>query len=42
VFYCFVVAQRVVILHAFLKKTEDTPKQELRIARQRMREVLNG
>ena len=39
VFYCFVVRQRVVILHAFVKKTEDTPKQELRIARKRMKEV---
>jgi len=42
VFYCFVVRQRVVILHAFMKKTEDTPKQELRIARKRMKEVQNG
>ena len=42
VFYCFVVGQRVVILHAFVKKTEDTPKQELRIARRRMKEVQNG
>ncbi len=41
VFYCFVVRQRVVILHAFVKKTEDTPKQELRIARKRMKEVQN-
>jgi len=42
VFYCFVVRQRVVILHAFVKKTEDTPKQDLRIARKRMKEVQNG
>ena len=42
VFYCFIVGQRVVILHAFVKKTEDTPKQELRIARKRMKEVQNG
>jgi phage-related protein len=42
VFYCFVVRQRVVILQAFVKKTEDTPKQELRIARKRMKEVQNG
>jgi len=42
VFYCFVVRQRVVILHAFQKKTEGTPKQELRIARRRMKEVQNG
>lgn len=41
-FYCFVVGQRVVILHAFVKKTQDTPEQELRIARKRMKEVQNG
>ena len=42
VFYCFVVGRRVVILHAFVKKTQDIPKQELRIARKRMKEVLDG
>jgi len=41
-FYCFVVGQRVVILHAFIKKKQDTPEQELRIARKRMKEVQNG
>jgi phage-related protein len=38
-FYCFIVGQRVVILHSFLKKTQDTPEQELKIARRRMKEV---
>jgi len=42
VFYCFVVGQRVVILHAFIKKTEETAKQDLRIARRRMKEVRDG
>jgi len=42
VFYCFVIGQRVVILHAFVKKTPDTPEQELKIARKRMKEVQNG
>jgi phage-related protein len=42
VFYCFVIGQRVVILHAFVKKTADTPEQELKIARKRMKEVQNG
>jgi phage-related protein len=41
VFYCFVVNQRVVILHAFVKKTQETREQELRIARKRMREIQN-
>ena len=41
-FYCFVSSWRIVILHAFVKKTQDTPEQELRIARRRMKEVQNG
>jgi len=42
VLYCFVIGQRVVILHAFVKKTQDTPDQELKIARKRMKEIKNG
>jgi len=42
VFYCFVISQRVVILHAFVKKTSATPEKELKIARKRMKEVQNG
>ena len=42
VFYCFVVGQRIVILHAFVKKTQDTPDNELRLARKRIKEVRNG
>ena len=37
--YCFVVGQRVVMLHAFVKKTQATPKSDLVIARKRMKEV---
>ena len=40
--YCFVVGQRIVILHAFIKKTRETPENELRLARKRMKEVRNG
>jgi phage-related protein len=40
--YCFAVGQRIVILHAFVKKTQETPEKELRMARKRMREVQNG
>ncbi|MEW6665589.1 MAG: type II toxin-antitoxin system RelE/ParE family toxin [Thermodesulfobacteriota bacterium] len=39
VLYCFASGQRVVVLHAFIKKTQDTPERDLRIARRRMREV---
>ena len=37
--YCTVVGERIVILHAFIKKTEQTPPRELDTARQRLREV---
>ncbi|MCL6106029.1 MAG: type II toxin-antitoxin system RelE/ParE family toxin [Actinobacteria bacterium] len=40
--YCFVVGKRVVILHAFIKKTRKTSERDLRLARKRMKEVLNG
>lgn len=40
--YCFVVGQRVVILHAFIKKTQATPEQDLKIARKRLKEIQNG
>lgn len=40
--YCFVIGQRVIILHAFVKKTQETPERELKIARKRMKEVQNG
>jgi len=39
VFYCAVVAQRIVVLHSFVKKSQKTPKKELETARRRMREV---
>jgi phage-related protein len=42
VFYCTVVDRRIVFLHQFVKKTEKTPRKELDIARQRMKEVKHG
>lgn len=42
VFYCFVIGKRIVVLHTYIKKTQDTPERELKIARQRLKEVLNG
>lgn len=32
--------KRVVVLRAFVKKTQKTPKRELEIARQRLKEAL--
>lgn len=40
--FCFVVDRRVIVLHAFLKKTRTTPKRDLAIARKRMKEVQDG
>lgn len=41
-FYCFVVGRRVVVVHAFVKKTQQTPDRELRIARRRAKELQDG
>ncbi|WP_215856873.1 type II toxin-antitoxin system RelE/ParE family toxin, partial [Acidithiobacillus ferridurans] len=32
-FYCFMVGKRVVVLHAFIKKAQQTPDRELKLAR---------
>jgi phage-related protein len=42
VFYCTVKGSTIVILHSFVKKSMKTPKRELDIARQRLKEVKNG
>ena len=39
VFYCMKVGKRIIILHSFIKKTKETPKRELDIARRRQKEV---
>jgi phage-related protein len=40
--YCYLLGERVVVLHAFVKKTKATPVRELLIARRRMKEVRDG
>jgi phage-related protein len=39
VFYCTIVQRRIVFLHQFVKKSDRTPPNDLRIARQRMKQV---
>jgi len=39
VIFC-VVRERMVLLHGFVKKTQKTPAQDLRLALKRMKEVL--
>ena len=40
--YCFMVGKRVTVLHAFIKKTPQTPDRELKLARSRLKELKNG
>ena len=39
IFYCTLVGKRIVVLHGFIKKTQETPRKELEIALRRMKEV---
>jgi phage-related protein len=39
VFYCTLVGRRIVMLHSFVKKTQKTPPNELRIAENRLKEI---
>ena len=41
-FYCFMVGKHVVVLHAFIKKTQQTPERELKLARKRLKEIQHG
>jgi len=38
-FYCTMVGHEIVILHQYIKKTPETPGEDLRIARRRLKEV---
>lgn len=42
VFYCTQVGGRIMMLHGFVKKSQKTPKKELRIAKHRLAEVKNN
>lgn len=39
VFYCILVGRKIIVLHGFIKKTQETPKKELALAKRRMKEV---
>ena len=41
-FYCFLVGKRIIVLHAFIKKTQQTPDNELKLARKRLKQVQHG
>ena len=40
--YCFVSGRRAIVLHAFIKKSQQTPDRELKLARKRLKELLHG
>lgn len=42
VFYCTTVGKNIFMLHSFIKKTQKTPKKDLAIAIERMKEIKNG
>ena len=39
VFFCTMIVQEIVMLHSFIKKTQKTPEKELKLAKQRMKEL---
>ena len=41
-FYCFIVGRRIVVLHAFVKKSQHTPDRELTVARKRLKRLQDG
>ena len=38
-FFCTAVGHIILILHAFIKKSQQTPRRDLELARRRLREV---
>ena len=42
VFFCALVAKRIVMLHSFIKKSDKTPLREREIAEARLKEVKRG
>ena len=41
-FYCYVADKKIYVVHAFIKKTQQTPDRELQTARRRVKEIKNG
>ena len=39
VIFCTLIGKRIVMLHSFIKKTDRTPKRELEVAQDRMKEI---
>jgi phage-related protein len=39
VFFCTKIGKRIIMLHSFIKKSQKTPKKEIKKAKKRMNEV---
>jgi phage-related protein len=42
VFFCTKVGKKIIMLHSFVKKSQKTPKKEIKIAKTRMSEVMEN
>jgi phage-related protein len=42
VFFCTLIGRRIVMLHAYVKKTQKAPLREIDIARKRMKEIKHA
>lgn len=42
VFFCTKIGKKIIILHSFVKKSQKTPKNELKVAQSRMGEVIKN
>lgn len=41
-FYLARLKDRIIVFHAFIKKTQKTPQKEIKTAKKRLKEVLDG
>jgi phage-related protein len=41
-FYCFMLGKQIIVLHAFIKKSQQTPDKELKLALKRFKELQHG
>ena len=42
VFFCTKIGKKIIMLHSFVKKSQKTPRKELKITKSRMKEVENN
>ena len=42
VFFCTKVGKKIIMLHSYVKKSQKTPKKDLKIAKSRMSEVIEN